>query len=100
VADVGPEGGLLSVKLVDGADGAVAVVLAVEEGVGVCVGVAVGDGEGELVGLSLGGAVVGCGVGSEVVGCPEQAAKVSAAKEERVRAVRRLTDHVEYFIRT
>ena len=98
MADVGPEGGLLSVKLVDGADGAVAVVLAVEEGVGVCVGVAVGDGEG--VGISLGGAVVGCGVGSEVVGCPEQATRVSAAKEERVRAVRRLTDHVEYFIWT
>ncbi|WP_234415328.1 hypothetical protein [Actinomyces sp. Marseille-P3109] len=65
-------------KLVDGADGAVAVVLAVEEG----------------------GGVVGCGVGSEVVGCPEQATRVSAAKEERVRAVRRLTDHVEYFIWT
>jgi hypothetical protein len=96
VADVGPEGGLLSVKLVDGAGGAVAVVLAAGE-VGVA-GVVVGEGEG--VGLSLGGAVVGCGVGSEVVGCPEQAARVSAAKEERVRAVRRLTDHVEYFIRT
>jgi len=96
VADVGPEGGLLSVKLVDGAGGAVAVVLAAGE-VSVA-GVVVGEGEG--VGLSLGGAVVGCGVGSEVVGCPEQAARVSAAKEERVRVVRRLTDHVEYFIRT
>lgn len=83
-----------------GVDEPAAVVPAVEEGVGVCVGVAVGEGEGELVGLSLGGAVVGCGAGAEVVGCPEQAARVSAAKEERVRAVRRLMDRVEYFIRT
>jgi len=75
VADVGPEGGLLSVKLVDVVDGSAAVVLAAGE-VGVAGVVAV-----------------------EVVCWPEQAARVSAAKEEIVRTVRRLTDCFSEFIR-
>lgn len=95
MADVGPEGGLLSVKLVDVVDGSAAVVLAAGE-VGVA-GVVAGEGEG--VGLWVGGAVVGCGVGVEVVCWPEQAARVSAAKEEIVRTVRRLTDCFSEFIR-
>lgn len=85
----------MSVTPVDVADGSAAVVLAAGE-VGVA-GVVVGEGEG--VGLWVGGAVVGCGVGSEAVLCPEQAARASAAKEEMVRTVRRLTDCFSKFIR-
>lgn len=49
--------------------------------------------------FSAGGVVVGCVLGSEVDCCPEHATNVSAAREEKVSAVRRLTDLVLYFIR-
>ena len=94
----GVEGVISSVLCVGGVDGSSAVGLAVVEGELVGVGVWVGDGEeGEL---PAGGAVVGCVLGSEVACFPVHAANVKAVREERVRAVRRLTDHVEYFIRT
>ena len=38
-------------------------------------------------------------LGSEVDCCPEHVTNVSAAREEKVSAVRRLTDLVLYFIR-
>ena len=62
------------------------------------VGVSVGYGEeGEPPGC---GAAGGCVLGSEVACFPEHAANVRAVREERVRAVRRLTGLVVYFIRT
>ena len=61
-------------------------------------GAPVGGGEvGEPPGC---GAVGGCVLGSEVACFPEHAANVRAVREERVRAARRLTGLVVYFIRT
>ena len=81
-----------------GADGAPTVVPAVAEGELVGVGVSVGlGGGGEFL---VGGAVVGCVLDSGVECRPEHAVNVSATKEERVRAVRRLTGSVLYFMRT
>jgi hypothetical protein len=81
-----------------GADGAPTVVPAVAEGELVGVGVSVGLGGG--VEFLVGGAVVGCVLDSGVECRPEHAVNVSATKEERVRAVRRLTGSVLYFMRT
>lgn len=68
------------------------------EGELVGVGVSVGDGEeGEPSGC---GAVGGCVLGSEASCFPEHAANVRAVREERVRAARRLTGLIVYFIRT
>ena len=75
-----------------------AVGVAVVEGVLVGVGVSVGVWEGE--GLSVDGAAGGCVLGSEAARCFEHAANVMAVSEERVRAVRRLTGLIVYFIRT
>ena len=97
VAEVGPDDGPPSEPLVGGVDGALAVVLSVAEEELVGFGVSVGLGEGGE--LSAGGVVVGCVLGSEVDCCPEHAANASAAREEKVSAVRRLTDLVLYFIR-
>ena len=83
---------------VGGVDGSPAVGVAVVEGVLLGVGVSVGDGEeGEPPPC---GAVGGCVLGSEVACFPEHAASVKAVREERVRAVRRLTGVTIYFIRT
>jgi hypothetical protein len=99
VADAGPGGVLPSVALVDVIDGAAAVVLVVEEGVGACAGVGVGGVEGGVVGAWLGVAVVGCGVGSEVACCPEQSVSARIGREERMMALRRVTGCFGIFIR-
>jgi len=94
----GAEGGTSSALCVGGVDESFAVGVAVVEGVLVGVGVSVGVWEGE--GLSVDGAAGGCVLGSEVACFPEHAANVRAVREERVRAVRRLTGLIVYFIRT
>ena len=99
VADAGPWGVLPSVALVDVIDGAAAVVLVVEEGVGACAGVGVGGVEGGVVGAWLGVAVVGCGVGSEGACCPEQSVSARIGREERMMALRRVTGCFGIFIR-
>jgi hypothetical protein len=99
VADAGPGGVLPSVALVDVIDGAAAVVLVVEEGVGACAGVGVGGVEGGVVGAWLGVAVVGCGVGSEVACCPKQSVSARIGREERMMALRRVTGCFGIFIR-
>jgi hypothetical protein len=99
VADAGPGGVLPSVALVDVIDGAAAVVLVVEEGVGACAGVGVGGVEGGVVGAWLGVAFVGCGVGSEVACCPEQSVSARIGREERMMALRRVTGCFGIFIR-
>ena len=86
-----------SAPCVGGVDGSLAVGVAVVEGELVGVGVSVGDGEGEPPGC---GAVGGCVLGSAVGCCFEHATSVAAVREERVRAVRRLTGLIVYFIRT
>ena len=77
------EGVTPSAPCVGGVDGSLAVGVAVVEG--------------EPPGC---GAVGGCVLGSEVACFPEHAANVRAVREERVRAVRRLTGLIVYFIRT
>ena len=92
------EGVTSSAPCVGGVDGSLAVGVAVVEGDLLGVGVSVGGGEeGEPPGC---GAVGGCVLGSEVACFPEHAANVRAVREERVRAARRLTGLVVYFIRT
>ena len=93
----GAEGVTSSALCVGGVDESFAVGVGVVEGVLVGVGVSVGVWEGE--GLSVDGAAGGCVLGSEVVCLPEHAANVKAIREERVRAVRRLTGWGLYFIR-
>lgn len=94
----GAEGVTSSALCVGGVDGSFAVGVAVVEGVLVGVGVSVGDWEGE--GLSVDGAAGGCVPDSEAACFCEHAANVKAVREERVRAVRRLTGLIVYFMRT
>ena len=86
-----------SAPCVGGVDGSPAAGVTVAEGELVGVGVSVGDGE---EGPPVCGAGGGCVLGSEVACFPEHAANVRAVREERVRAARRLTGLVVYFIRT
>ena len=98
VAEVGPEDAPPSTSLVGGVDGSPTVWLAVAEGELLGDGASVRSGAGSEV--SACGAAGGCVPGSEAVCFPEHAATVKAVREERVRAVRRLTGLVLYFIRT
>lgn len=84
--------------LVEGADASLAVEVAVAEGEPLGEGVSAGAGVGSEA--SAGGAAGDCVPDSGVACFPEHAASVKAVREERVRAVRRLTGLTIYFIRT